>query len=55
MKKYQSNNESPKQEQLKNTEILFDTIKIVFKELLQINQQKECKNNTNYTREQDWK
>ena len=33
MKKYQSNNESPKQEQLKNTEILFDTIKIAFKEI----------------------
>ena len=33
MKKYQSNIESPKQEQLKNTEILFDTIKIAFKEI----------------------
>ena len=33
MKKYQSNNESPKQEKLKNTEILFDTIKIAFKEI----------------------
>ena len=30
-------------------------LKLHFKKLLQINQQKECKNNTSYTREQDWR